>query len=269
MILVYPEIALLYFGLFMSRRGARMIPEGRAIAVDTWATIENQAGQRLEMLIEDGPSQPADHFFNPAHPFVVPALGLKAGETFAQQKTIGPPENWRIVEVKHKYLHMLHEMHHFNVRFPDAKGFYYLSMEDSSGIPPLLEQVKERSERIGNVAALYIDDKFPLAVVAGLTSSEPAGLAEYVRSLNSDIVACDGNHLERVSAEQLALRPPQGGTVMDFYTAWIAARFNLITSLKKLFGNIIVPRSVIDTIVMMQRDTNVPSWRTCYVVILP
>jgi tetratricopeptide (TPR) repeat protein len=253
-----PEVALRYFGLFMAQQGERMIPAAPVLAVDTWATIQNNAGLRLEVLIEDGPAQPADNLYNPTHPFVAPALGLKVGETFSQQKAIGPPETWRVVEVKHKYLHMLHEMQQFNVRFPDAHGLYYLTIEEGSGIAPVLEQVKQQSERTSKVAALYIEQHLPLAVVTGMAGGEPTGLAGYVRNLNKDIVACHGSDAERVAAEKLALHPPPSGAVLDFYTAWIAASLKLISPLKSVFGKLIVPRSVIDTIAQMQLDSAVP-----------
>ena len=78
---------------------------------------------------------------------------------------------------------MLHEMQQFNVRFPDAHGLYYLTIEVGSGIAPVLEQVKQQSERTGKVAALYIDQHLPLAVVTGMAGGEPTGLAGYVRNL--------------------------------------------------------------------------------------
>ena len=248
-----PEVALLYFGLFMFGQAGRMIPHATAVGVDTWVAIENNLKARIELLIEDGPDQPADNVYSPAHAFVAPALGLAVGEKFSQQKSFGPPETWQVLEIKHKSLHLLHEMQKFNVRFPDAKGLYYFAIEEND-VAPILEQVKRLSDRTRKIADMYTEQHLPLAVVTGISGGETTGFAGYLRQHGHDIVACHGNHPERAAAERLARQPPTGGAVLDFYTAWIAASLKVIGPLKSLFGRLIVPRSVIDAIAQLQHD---------------
>jgi tetratricopeptide (TPR) repeat protein len=247
-----PEVALLYFGLFMSPHADKMIPATATVGKDTWVVIQS-GKDKLELLIEDGPDRPGDNLYSLEHPFVAPAMGLKAGESFSQAKPFGSPETWQVVQVKHKYLHMLHEMEHFNVRFPDATGLYTFSTKDND-ITPILDQVKQFSERNRKVADLYIEKHFPLSVVVGAVGSEVTGLAGYVRNLGHDITACYGNHPERTAAERFALNPPDGGAVLDFYTAWIATTLRLLEPLRLIFPRLLVPRSVIDEFLELERD---------------
>ncbi len=232
-----------------------MVPTVTTVGVNTWVALESNSKQRLELLIEEGPDKPAENLYSPMHPFIAPALGLSAGESFTQSKPFGAPEVWRVLEVKHKYLHLFHEMHKFNVRFPEAKGFYSLSLQGED-ITPVLEQVKRVGEHARRIADLYIDKHLPLAVVAGIDGRNSIGLAEYVRRLRHDIVACLGNLPERTAAEQLAMGPPPGGAVLDLYTAWIAAALNLLGPLKAVFGRLVVPRAVIDAIRQLEDDVS-------------
>ena len=246
------QAALLYFGLFMSPHADKMLPKTSAVAKDTWVAVQ-RGNDRLELLIEDGPSKPTERIYHPSHQFIAPAIGLAVGDFFEQPMPFGAPEKWTVKEIKHKYLHAFHEMHHFNVRFPDAKGLYAFSMKDGD-ISPILEQAKKQSERNLMIADFYIDKHFPMAVITGMVGEEPSGFAEYIRSLGHAIVACRGDHPEREFAERLALRPPNGGAVLDFYTAWIASTFKLLAPLKAVFGRLIVPRSVVDEFLKMEHD---------------
>jgi tetratricopeptide (TPR) repeat protein len=246
------DVALLYFGLFMSPQVNKMIPVATTVSTDTWVTIQN-GKEPIEFLIEDGLDRPGDNVYSPNHPFVVPAIGRKAGESFSQTKQFGPAETWRVLAIKHKYLHMLHEMEHFNVRFPDAKGLYTFSTKEGD-ITPFLDQVKEVSERNRRIADLYIEQHIPLAIVSGVAGGEVTGFAGYIRTLGYDILTCHGNHPERRMAEEIALHPPSGGAVLDFYTAWIAATLKLLAPLKLIFGTLVVPRSVIDEFLGLDRD---------------
>jgi len=205
-----PEVALLYFGLLVSDQAGRMIPAVTKVGVDTWVTLESDTKERLDVLIEAGPDRPADNLYSPTHPFIVPALGLGVGESFTQPTAFGAPEQWRVVQVKHKYLQMFHEMHKFNVRFPDAKGFYSVGLQGDD-ITPILDQVKRLGEHTRRVADLYIEKHLPLAIVSGLNGRDPIGLAEYVRQVGHDITACLGHLPERTAAERLASHPPTGG----------------------------------------------------------
>jgi cellulose synthase operon protein C len=248
-----PEVALLYFGLFMSDQASRMVPAPDAVALDTWFVIESDRKQRVELLVEDGPDRPADNIYSPTHPLVAPALGLKVGGTFSQQKALGPDETWRVVEIKHKVLHMLHETQHFNVRFPNAKGLYYLALQEND-VSPILKQVKQYAERTRKIAELYTERHIPLALVTGLTGGEVMGFAGYLRQQGHYIIARLGNELERLAAARYARQPPKDGVVLDLYTAWVAASLKLLDPLKSLFGKLMVPRSAIDAILQMQQD---------------
>lgn len=248
-----PDVALGYFGLFWSRAAGKMIPSVMTVEEDTWVSLQSD-NEQIALIIEDGPDRPAENLYSPSHSFVAPALGLKRDQTFTQSKPIGAPVTWRVVEIKHKYLHMLHEMEHFNVRFPDAQGFYSFAARDHD-ISAILEEVKKVGARARATADLYIDKHMPLAVLAGMAPSAVIGLAQYIRALGHEIITCHGNHPERAAGERLALNPP-GGAVLDFYTAWIASSLKVLGPLKKIFGRLLVPRSLIDSFLELSRDAS-------------
>lgn len=247
------EVALAYFGLFWSPAAGKMIPSVTIVGKDTWVLLRSDAEQ-LALIIEDGSDKPAENLYSPAHSFVAPALGLRVDQTFTQSKPIGPPVTWRVIEIKHKYLHMLHEMEHFNVRFPDAQGLYTVAGSDHDA-SFIFDEIKDAAKRARATADLYTEKHIPLAVLIGMTHGEVTGLAQYIRTLGREIVTCHGNHPERVAAERIALNPPEGA-VLDFYTVWIASALKALTPLKKVFGRLIVPRSVIDSFLVLDHDAS-------------
>jgi hypothetical protein len=143
-------------------------------------------------------------------------------------------------------------MRHFNVRFPDAQGFYSFAASDPA---PLLEEVRKTGARARVTADLYLEKNIPLAVLTGMTRGEVTGLAQYIRALGRDIIACHGNNPERAAAERIALNPP-GGAVLDFYTAWMATALGALQPLKDIFGRLAVPRSVIDSFLELETDAS-------------
>jgi cellulose synthase operon protein C len=249
-----PQVALGYFGLIMARGDAINIPTPSGVGIDTWVSIQNNLGEKQAIVIEDGVDKPADGIYTPGHSFIAPALGLKVGQSFTQARHIGRPETWTILAVKHKYLHALHDiMETFNVRFPEEQGFYRVTTQDGD-ISPILDEVKTHSERSQAIVDLYIEKKIPLAFMAAMTRNEVIKFASGISQSGQDIATCYGNNAERAAAEDLVRTYANKGAVFDCYTVWTAEALGILPALRKLFGTLLVPRSAIDELAIIQHE---------------
>ncbi|MES4992401.1 PIN domain-containing protein [Phyllobacterium sp. 22229] len=243
-----PDVALRYFGLIMMDPDDGLIPAANIVATDCWVRLEGAQGQQNAFVIEEGVDRPADGVFTPTHPTAKAALGLKVGATFSMPAAFGDDRVWRVAEIKHKYLHALHDvMENFEKRFPDAKGFYTVTMQEGD-IQPALDQVRRVSESNRKLADLYIVKHLPLNMVASHLGGDTIGFAEYIRSLNVDLQTCVGMHAQRESAIAIIRQHRAQGAVLDTYTAWTVATMDSFDVLKAVFGTLIVAQSTIDEI---------------------
>lgn len=250
-----PEAALRYFGLLMSDHAGYMIPSMLTANVDAWVRLEGENGDRFEFIIEEGENRPANGILSPKHKLAAAVLGLKVGAAFEQEHEIGCKITWRVAEIKHKYLHALHDvMENFQTRFPDAKGIYRFTTRDGD-VQPILDQVKEIAEMNRGLADLYLLQHFPLGMVASRLGKDSVGFADYIKSLGANIEVCVGVEPERLAAQNMIRLHRTCGVVLDAYTAWTVATMDVFDILDAVFGKVIVPQSVIDELhILKGRD---------------
>jgi tetratricopeptide (TPR) repeat protein len=241
-----PEAGLRYFGLMMFDPNGRHTPRPRVIGLDVWVRLENQHNESHSFLIAKGPDRPAEGMVSVTHPLAAAAMGQKVGGTFTIKAAFGSDTTWRIVEIKHKYLHALHDvMANFQTRFPDAKGFYTVRMKGDD-IQPALDEVRRVSESNRKLADLYLLQHLPMAMVASRLGRDSIGFAEYVRSLEQDIETCVGNVPERDAAREIVIQHRAAGAVLDTYAAWTTATMDIFDILEAVFGKLVIPRSSMD-----------------------
>jgi tetratricopeptide (TPR) repeat protein len=251
------KAALRYFGLIMMDPEDRLIPAADVVAIDTWVKLESEQHEVHAFLIEEGMDRPADDILSPSHPTVAAALGLKVGDEFDMPASFGGVRKWRVVEIKHKYLHALHDvMENFEKRFPDSKGFYKITMEDGD-IQPALDQVRRASESNRRLADLYLENNCPISLVISKCGGDTIRFVEHIRFLNFDIRTCSGTEVERVAAQATLRSGRRSGAVLDTYTAWTISTMDAFDVLKAVFGYIIVPQSVIDELKILRDDQDV------------
>jgi tetratricopeptide (TPR) repeat protein len=212
-------------------------PMADVVAEDAWFSFADEDGSMRSYLIEGEADRPADGILSPSHPLAAAALGRRAGETFSLASPYGKSRTSRIVEVKHKFLHAAHEvMATFNDNFPDATGFYRISMRDGD-VRAALDMVRRTSEGHRRLADLYLEDHLPLCLVATRSDRDTIGLAEYIRSLDRGIKACAGDLPERAAAHRLIEERRGHGAVLDTYAAWTLATMDAIDVLADVFGS--------------------------------
>lgn len=241
-----PEAALGYFGLLMSDQTGRMIPLMPAANLDAWVHLEGDNNEKFEFIIEEGDDRPANGVLSPKHQMAAAVLGLKVGASFELQPDVGDKTEWRVVKIKHKYLHALHDvMESFQIRFPDAKGLYRFTTRDGD-VQPILDQVKKNAEMNRKLADYYLLHHFPMAMVASQLGRDSVGFAEYIKSLDASITTCVGIGAERSAAYDIISQHRAEGVVLDTYTAWTAATMDVFDTLIVVFDRVYVSQSVID-----------------------
>lgn len=242
------KAVLRYFGLIMMDPEEGLIPSAETVAVDTWVRLENDRRERHAFLIEEGTDRPADDVVSPSHPMAAASLGLRVGDEFEMPVGLGGTRRWRVAEIKHKYLYALHDiMENFENRFPDAKGFYKITMQDGD-VQPALEQVRRAAESNRKLADLYLKYDCPISFVVANGGRDTIRFVEYIRFLNFDIRVCLGTEAERLAARDLLSAHRHAGAVLDAYTAWAVSTMDAFDVLQSVLGTLITPQTAIDEI---------------------
>ncbi|TCM51122.1 GreA/GreB family transcription elongation factor [Rhizobium sp. PP-F2F-G48] len=256
------KAALRYFGLIMMDPDKGLIPLVETVASDIWVRLENDRHERYAFLIEEGGDRPADDIVSPTHPMAAAALGLRVGEEFEMPVPLGGTRRWRVAEIKHKYLHALHDiMENFENRFPGARGFYKFTMQEGD-IQPALDQIRRAAEGNRNRADLYLKNNCPISFVVAKSGHDTIRFVEYIRFLDFDIRACVGNEPERAAAHNLLETHRHSGAVLDAYTAWTVSTMDAFDVLEAVFGTLIVPQTVIDEIRTLRDDQETTAERS-------
>lgn len=256
------KAVLRYFGLIMMDPDKGLIPPAEIVAVDTWVRLESDRHERHAFLIEEGMDRPADDAVSPTHPMAAAALGLRVGDEFEMPVALGGARRWRVAEIKHKYLHALHDvMENFENRFPDVKGFYTITMQDGD-IQPALEQIRRVAESNRNRADLYLKNNCPISFVVAKGDRDTIRFVEYIRFLDFDIRTCLGTEPERMAARSLLDTHRHSGAVLDAYTAWTVSTMDAFDVLKSVFRTLIIPQTVIDEIKNLRDEQELTAGRS-------
>jgi hypothetical protein len=254
-----PQVAMGYFGLIVGRGDEMVIPDATAVARDVWVKIRNDASEIDSFVIDDGNQFLGINILGPQHSFVKSLAGLKVGESIEIPKPFNASEKWTVIELKSKYLQVLHVlMNEFERRFPQQGGIWRFTMKEGD-IAPILDMVKKRGEASRENAKLYLEKTIPLAFVARLSGGTATGL----RGIGAEILTCLGTLEERDAAAKIATEYRGRGVVLDEYTAWVAAEIRILGILKKWFGNLLVPRSIIIAIdhLIENQKSDLRSWQ--------
>lgn len=246
-----PQVSLGYFGLIMAHPDEPMIPPVDTVDKDCWVNLTSLSSEVSFIIVSDREEQSESRFAE-SHPLAKACIGLKEGDSFTQEVQIGKPIEWTVSQLKHKYLHALHDvMENFQTRYPDAHGLYRFRIEGDD-IGPMLDQIKKNAEDNVRLADLYSEKNIPIAMIASSSGGDVVGLNQYIASLGRDIVTNYGTEPERAAASRTIEQRRASGAVLDTQAAWTAATMNLFGVLSKVFDQIVVPQSVVDTLTLMK-----------------
>jgi cellulose synthase operon protein C len=237
----------LYIGLILPDPTGALIPDvGPEIQVDCWVLLERSDGRRLALVIESGPDRPSLDHYSPEHGLAKMLIGRKKDDAIVSTPPLGTEEIWRVVDFKHKFVALLHDiMETLPSRFPAAQGIYRFQVKEND-LAPILDQVKSLSERDTEIFNVYLRDGYPLGLVSSLLGRSSIEFAGQVVGRGEVIRTCFGTGPERHAAIASVYSAMHRGIVLDTYTAWVAYSFSLLEVLKCLFGRVALPQSSID-----------------------
>jgi cellulose synthase operon protein C len=243
-----PKVALGYVSLVLGSREQRMIPDVTAAADGAWVRLQSPANEEHRFAIDDGGQFLGIESLPPNDDLAKLVTGLKVGETFEIDKGPFPAQTWTLVEVKSKFLHLLHViMAEFERRYPGVNGLWRVDIKDQN-LEAVFDFIRKKAEADRETANAYIEKGLPLAFVARMLGGEPTGFAQFVRSLGADIITCQGNEEERAAAYALAIKARGNGVTLDQYTVWTAAEMGILDILKLWFGKLLISASTISSI---------------------
>ncbi len=243
-----PRIAMGYVGLVFGDKDENIIPDSTTVAADTWVVVESAHGDRNAFIVDAGEPFLGIDVLGPEHEFVKRITGLKVGDTVELPKPFGVTESWSVVEIKSKYLQVLHVlMNDFERRFPNHGGMWRFSVKEGD-VAPVLDLIRKKSEADREIAKSYTEKAVPLAFVARMMGGRPGSFAHFLRRLGIDVLTCQGGLDERDAAIAVAVAFRGTGVVLDEFTVWVAAEMGILDILKAWFGRVLIPQVVIDAI---------------------
>lgn len=243
-----PNLQMDYLGLMLAPDSETINLHSETIKEDFSFVIENESKETETFVIEkDASLRLLDSTISPEHQFAVSAYGLKQGDMFTDMHG----ENWKIILIKHKYLHLLHtQMNRFQRRFPEYDGFRkYNAIEEDpeKSLMPIRKDLKNRRETNERILREYHKTKsLPLEFIAQLTGCDVLELWHGLVSEGEDIIVCDGSHEERNIALNAAETHLQQGCVVDALTLHIIYVLELTDIIKATCGDIYMTESDFD-----------------------
>lgn len=148
------------------------------VGPDTAFVCQTDSGRKIIYVIENDPTKVFDREISVANPLAEKVIGLKANEKFVISESEFGKEEAVILEVKHKYLHALHDvMENFQYRFPGVPGMWMVSLrslqDGSLDIQPILDAITRRSDAVLRAEDLYAENPIPLALIAKYLGVHP------------------------------------------------------------------------------------------------
>ena len=244
-----PRVHLGFAGLMFMGKGAdSAIPKVSVVTENTGITIADSEGQHAQYIIE--PSAPRIIRLGEISP--ESRIGLRANGLGVNDKFLidsGPiSEEWKILEVKHKYLHLFHRsLEEFNTTFPEEKGLVRVTFDEAQPEKSLKKFgafAQQRRSSVREIAKIYTESSVTLAQMASLTGDSAIDAWYGLQELDIAFDVCNGDEPERQAV--LANLHANSKVVIDPLTFWIAAVLDIIPLLERLFGKLGITQSSID-----------------------
>ena len=246
-----PQVHLGYVGLLLRDDdvpGANLKPD--EIAPDTVFVAENARSEKETYLIEPAPQlRQGEEAIPPDHLVAQKAVGLHVGESFTIDESKDPPETWKIVSIKHKWIAAVHQiMERFERRFPAVGGLERIVVETKGekAFKTVFARVKARHDGIKSVFDQYEKNTWPLLVVAHSLGSNTIETWQGLIQLGYKFKICLGNTEERNLAFQGIYNKKCKGCVVDALTLHVIRLLDLDKPIIAVCGPIGITQSTLD-----------------------
>lgn len=214
--------------------------------LDSWFDLEGLDGTRDADGVIDMVRIEGVETFAPDHPLAAAVVGKAVGDEVIMPAEFGPDRRYRVRELKHKYIWLLHDiMASHAARFPDARSLFEMTMKDGD-VQPILDMVRDFQRKDDVVADTYGDFPVPLAAVAAASNKPVLALADHLASAGKYLRTCLGSEEERVEAAQFVRRARGKGIVLDTLTVWQLREFGHLAAAKAFFSRLCIPQSTFD-----------------------
>lgn len=230
------------------------------VGLDTAFVCLTDSGRKLTYIIENDPIKVFDLEIDVANPLAKKAIGLRANERFVISESSFGKEEAVIEEVKHKYLHALHDvMENFQYRFPGVPGMWMVSLrslqDGSLDIQPILDAITRRSDAVLRAEDLYAVNPIPLALIAKYLGVHPLDCLMGMGSHgHTKVKCCIGDASERNKAVNTIVTAGNGFIIDPFslYTFYRLGALEVLLHACK--GNLGVTQSTLDLFAELLED---------------
>lgn len=243
-----PDVHLTYMGTLLGKTAGEDDPllNIKSVDTDTVVFLEDDQGAVQTYIIEQR-SDPRikDGEINLENPITQQLLGKKVGD----KVKIAPDSEWKITEIKSKYLHALHEtMANYGTWFPGASGLQKITFAKGSeeeALKKILSTVDDKNEAVTKAMSLYSQGKLTIGALAstlGYTVIDTVyGVMEQPQV---GLRAAIGTEEELLDATKLIDRKPI--LVADLTSIIVLYHTEAAEKIVSHFGKLLIPQSIVD-----------------------
>lgn len=217
-----------------------------------WFDLEGLEGTRSVTGIIDDEDVPGVDRFALDHPLAAALAGKMVGDLIEMPAEIGEPRRYRVRELKHKYIWLLHDiMASHAARFPAARSMFEMTMRDGE-VQPVLNMVRELQDKDDIVAQTYTAFPVPLVAVAASSNRSVLQVAEHLGMTGTNLRTCLGAQDEREEAAGFVRNARGEGAVLDTLTVWQLRELGHLKAAKNYFGRLCIARSTFDEMIELR-----------------
>lgn len=208
------------------------VGENMAVAV-----MIGEADLEIYILEPDPGLRPTAQYIAPGHPIAMALLGHAVGDEIR----LPDGKNAKIVSIKPKVLHALHEvMDNFQRRFPENEGLERVEIDTATaaGMGEIIERLRQRHEAIESAFRTYESGFIPIACTAKSLGKSTVETFIAITASNRNIRVCEGTKQERDAAFAAIRENAKRGCVLDPISLHIVRRLQLESAVEAVCGPI-------------------------------
>ncbi|GEM_PF-441694 len=226
-----------------------------SVAIDTAVAVEEAGSPRHWYVIEENPGTDKDAL-GPNDPLAKRLMGKKVNEEIVQDEGKPSETRLKVMEIKSKYVHALHETmamfpHLFSEEEnPPLKRFTVKTDPNSEEetrdqLMNVLDSTAGRNEHILRVQKLYEEGKLTIGTFANLIGRDPITIwGGLVNNPRIGIRCCAGTHEERQDA--IKTIKSSKTTAVDLTALLTLGNMDRLSLLRSSFEEVFVAQSTID-----------------------
>jgi tetratricopeptide (TPR) repeat protein len=249
------RIHMMYMSLILVKSKGIKFLHPKIVAEDSVVFLEDEHGVKTHYKIETA-SMPTNNVLKPSHPFSARLLGKKTGESVILDEGIGQPITWTIIDIKHKFLDLLHRSIEAHATlFPGSRslGQFHIDLGSKETFEPIFEHARERARMVNEALKLYTTNVMPIDGVAKMLGLDPIDASRGLRFNSGALLdTCVGAHEERV----LAFENLNGATsvLVDALTLSLWDEIEFLPLMAKLPIKVEVVQATLDALLMRADD---------------